>query len=213
VDISAALDVDPTINTVFPDTDLGQQLLQVAKIIKLNQTTLSLNRQIFYVEQGGYDTHQDQTTDQTNLFTDLSQAMAAFYAATVELGVQDNVTTFTHSDFGRTLEPSGDIGSVGTDHAWGSHLLVMGGAALGGNFYGSPGSNGTSFPTLVIGGPDDTSPDDRGRWIPTSAVEQYAATLATWFGVSAADLPTVFPLIGNFPSTNLGFMGTPGSNC
>ena len=213
VDISAAFDTDPTLTTVFPDTYLGQQLLQVAKIIKLNQTSLNLSRQIFYVEQGGYDTHQDQITDQSNLFAELSQAMAAFYAAMVELGVENNVATFTHSDFGRTLEPSGDIGSVGTDHAWGSHLFVLGGGALGGNFYGTPGTNGTAFPTLVIGGPDDTSPDDRGRWIPTSGVEQYGATLATWFGVAAADLPTVFPLIGNFASSNLGFMGSPGSNC
>ena len=97
VDISAALDVDPTINTVFPDTDLGQQLLQVAKIIKLNQTSLNLSRQIFYVETGGYDTHQDQASDQGNNFLDLSQALGAFYAALVELGVQDSVAAFTHS--------------------------------------------------------------------------------------------------------------------
>lgn len=213
VDISVALDTDPTINTVFPDTFLGQQLLQVAKVIKLNASSLHLSRQIFYVETGGYDTHQDQAQDQAINLVELSQAMGAFYAALVELGVQDTVATFTHSDFGRTLEPSGDTGSVGTDHGWGSHQLVMGGGVAGGNFYGTPGTNGTPFPELVIGGPDDTSPDDRGRWIPTSGVEQYGATLATWFGVAAADLPTVFPLIGNFPTTNLGFMGAPGSNC
>jgi len=213
VDISAALDVDPTINTPFPDSFLGQQLLQVAKIIKLNQTSLNLNRQIFYVETGGYDTHQDQATDQGSNFVELSQALGAFYAALVELGVQDNVAAFTHSDFGRTLEPSGDPGSVGTDHGWGSHQLVVGGSVQGGNFYGLPGGSGSMFPKLVMGGIDDTSPDDRGRWIPTSAVEQYGATLASWFGVAAADLPTVFPLIGNFASTNLGFMGSPGSTC
>ena len=213
VDISAALDIDPTINTVFPDTDLGQQLLQVAKIIKLNQTSLNLSRQIFYVETGGYDTHQDQASDQGNNFLDLSQALGAFYAALVELGVQDNVAAFTHSDFGRTLEPSGDSGSVGTDHGWGSHQLVLGGSVNGGNFYGTAGQNGSIFPTLVMGGISDTSPDDRGRWIPTSAVEQYGATLASWFGVAPGDLATVFPLIGNFATTDLGFMGTPGSNC
>ena len=213
VDISAAFDTDPTLATVFPDSYLGQQLLQVAKIIKLNQSALSLNRQIFYVEQGGYDTHQDQISDQGNQLVELSQAMGAFYAALVELGVQDSVATFTLSDFGRTLEPSGDVGSVGTDHGWGSHQFVMGGGVLGGNFYGNPGSNGTAFPTLVIGGLDDTSPDDRGRWIPTSGVEQYGATLASWFGVPAADLATVFPLIGNFASPSLGFMGAPGSTC
>ena len=216
VDISLALSVDPTINTPFPDSFLGQQLLQVAKIIKLNQSSsqLNLNRQIFYVEQGGYDTHQDQLLDQGGQLGELSAAMGAFYAALVELGMQDNVTTFTHSDFGRTLEPSGDVGSVGTDHGWGNHQFVMGGGALGGNFYGTIGTNGTIFPTLVIGGPDDTSPDgDRGRWIPTSGVEQYGATLATWFGVAAPDLPTVFPLIGNFPTQTLGFMGSPGAGC
>jgi len=213
VDISAALDVDPTINTVFPDTDLGQQLLQVAKIIKLNQTSLNLSRQIFYVETGGYDTHQDQASDQGNNFADLSQALGAFYAALVELGVQDNVAAFTHSDFGRTLEPSGDPGSVGTDHGWGSHQFVVGGGVNGGNFYGTAGQNGSIFPTLVMGGISDTSPDDRGRWIPTSAVEQYGATLASWFGVAPGDLATVFPLIGNFATTDLGFMGTPGSSC
>lgn len=213
VDISAALDTDPVINTVFPDSFLGQQLLQVAKIIKLNQSSLNLNRQIFYVETGGYDTHQDQASDQGNNFIDLSQALGAFYAALVELGVQDNVAAFTHSDFGRTLAPSGDPGSVGTDHGWGNHQIVVGGSVNGGNFYGTPGSNGTAFPTLVIGGLDDTSPDDRGRWIPTSAVEQYGATLASWFGVAPADLSTVFPLIGNFGSTDLGFMGSAGSTC
>jgi uncharacterized protein (DUF1501 family) len=205
--------VDPTIDTPFPDTDLGQQLLQVAKIIKLNQTSLNLNRQIFYVETGGYDTHQDQATDQGNNFVDLSQALGAFYAALVELGVQDQVAAFTHSDFGRTLEPSGGSGSVGTDHGWGSHQIVVGGSVNGGNFYGNPGGSGSMFPKLVMGGIDDTSPDDRGRWIPTSAVEQYGATLAAWFGVAPADLSTVFPLIGNFASTNLGFMGSPGSSC
>ena len=213
VDISAALNIDPTIATPFPDSYIGQQLLQVAKIIKLNQSALNLNRQIFYVETGGYDTHQDQATDQASNFGELSQALGAFSDALIELGVSDNVTTFTHSDFGRTLAPSGDPGSVGTDHGWGSHQLVMGGAVNGGNFYGTAGQSGSIFPKLVIGGLDDTSPDDRGRWIPTSAVEQFGATLATWFGVAAPDLPTVFPLIGNFGSTNLGFMGTPGSTC
>ena len=213
VDISAALDIDPVINTVFPDSYLGQQLLQVAKIIKLNQSALNLNRQIFYVETGGYDTHQDQATDQDNNFVELSQAVGAFYNALIELGVQDNVATFTHSDFGRTLAPSGDSGSVGTDHGWGSHQLVIGGSVLGGNFYGTAGGSGSMFPQLVIGGIDDTSPDDRGRWIPTSAVEQYGATLATGSASGAGDLPTVFPLIGNFGSTDLGFMGAPGSTC
>lgn len=214
VDISAALSVDPTLTTVFPDTDLGSQLLQVAKVMKLNLNTaeLSLNRQIFYVETGGYDTHQDQIANQSDNLVELSQALNAFYAATVELGISDRVVTFTLSDFGRTLQASGDTGSSGTDHGWGSHQFVMGDAVSGGNFYGVPGGNGTIFPDLVIGGVDDISPDDRGRWIPSTAVEQYGGTLASWFGVSALDLPVVFPNFGNFSPTTLGFL-TPGSSC
>ena len=216
VDISSAFSVDPSLATVFPDTYLGAQLLQVAKVIKLNQTSpqLSLNRQIFFVTQGGYDTHQDQGVDHAGLLAELSAALNAFYAATLELGLADRVTSFTLSDFGRTLEPSGDYGSVGTDHGWGSHQFVIGGAVSGGNFYGTPnGSTGSMFPELVMGGPDDMYDDDRGRWIPTSSVEQFGATLATWFGVPAAALPAVFPLIGNFPSQTLGFMGPGGPSC
>jgi uncharacterized protein (DUF1501 family) len=214
VDISAALSTDPTLTTVFPGTDLGSQLQQVAKVMKLNLTSaeLSLNRQIFYVETGGYDTHQDQSQDQSDRFLELSQAMYAFYLATVELGIADRVVTFTLSDFGRTLEPSGDNGSVGTDHGWGSHQFVMGDAVAGGNFYGMPGGNGQIFPDLVVGGVDDVSSDDRGRWIPTTSVEQYAGTLARWFGVSALDLPVVFPNTANFSPGTLGFL-TPGTNC
>ena len=206
VDISAALSIDPTLATVFPGSDLGQQLQQVAKVMKLNLTSaeLSLNRQIFYVETGGYDTHQDQAVDQAGILTDLSQAMAAFYAATVELGISDRVVTFTLSDFGRTLEPSGDQGSVGSDHGWGSHQFVMGDAVAGGN--------GQIFPDLVIGGLDDISQYDRGRWIPSTSVEQYGGTLARWFGVSDLDLPVVFPLSANFSPTTLGFL-TPGTGC
>jgi uncharacterized protein (DUF1501 family) len=214
VDISAALSTDPTLTTVFPGTDLGSQLQQVAKVMKLNLTSaeLSLNRQIFYVETGGYDTHQDQSQDQSDRFLELSQAVYAFYLATVELGIADRVVTFTLSDFGRTLEPSGDNGSVGTDHGWGSHQFVMGDAVAGGNFYGMPGGNGQIFPDLVVGGVDDVSSDDRGRWIPTTSVEQYAGTLARWFGVSALDLPVVFPNTANFSPGTLGFL-TPGTNC
>jgi uncharacterized protein (DUF1501 family) len=136
--------------------------------------------------------------------TQLSQGMNAFYNATVELGIADSVTTFTLSDFGRTLATSGAGTSVGTDHGWGNHQFVMGGSVLGGNFYGVPGANGTVFPTLQLSGPDDT--DTRGRWIPTCSVDQYAATLATWFGVAPSDLPTVFPLLGRFTTPNLGFV-------
>lgn len=214
VDISAALSQDPTLTTVFPSTDLGSQLQQVAKIMKLNlgSAELSLNRQIFYVETGGYDTHQDQISNQSDNMVELSQAMNAFYAATVELGISDRVVTFTLSDFGRTLQPSGDTGSAGTDHGWGSHQFVMGDAVVGGNFYGTPGGNGTIFPDLVVGGVDDIAPDDRGRWIPSTSVEQYGGTLARWFGVSGLDLPVVFPNSANFSPTTLGFLA-PGTSC
>jgi uncharacterized protein (DUF1501 family) len=198
---------DPILNTVFPATDLGVQLLQVAKVMKLNQTVpaLGLRRQIFYCQLTGFDTHAEQPFFQAALLKQVSEAMKAFYDVTVELGISASVTTFTLSDFGRTLQTSGTGASgIGSDHGWGNHHFVMGDAVRGGNFYGVPGPNGSVFPTLQLGGPDDT--DTRGRWIPTTALEQYAATLATWFGVAASDLPSVFPLIGRFTTPNLGFM-------
>src|SRR5262249_26931394 len=191
----------------FPNTGLGNQLKQIAKVIKLNQTApaLGLNRQIFFATLGGFDTHQNEINSHQQLYTQLSQAMNAFYNATVEIGVDPRVTTFTLSDFGRTLQPSGTGAAVvGTDHGWGNHQFVMGGSVIGGNFYGVPGPNGTIFPTLQLSGPNDT--DSRGRWIPTVATEQLGAALATWFGVTPADLNTVFPLLPNFATTNLGFM-------
>jgi uncharacterized protein (DUF1501 family) len=206
LDVGQAFSVDPTLATVFPNTTLGNQLKQVAKVIKLNQTSpaLGLNRQIFFCSLGGFDTHQNQVATQASLLIQVSLAMKAFYDSTVELGVASQVTTFTLSDFGRTFQPAGSGGIVGSDHAWGNHHFVMGDGVRGGEFYGMPGPNGTVFPTLQLSGPNDT--DNRGRWIPTASVEQYAATLASWFGVSATDLPTVFPLIGNFASRDLGFM-------
>ncbi len=206
--VDAALTVDPTLTTVFPNSGLGNQLRQVAKVIKANltQPALNLTRQIFFCSQGGYDTHQNQNmpNGQVGLLRQLSEAMKAFYDATVELGVASAVTTFTLSDFGRTLQPAGAGASVGTDHAWGSHQFIMGGAVRGQAFYGVPGKNGTVLPTLQLGGPDDT--DTRGRWIPTTSVEQYAATLATWYGLGAADLPVVFPLLSRFTPADLGFL-------
>jgi len=208
VDIIASLGgSDPTLTTVFPNTGIGNQLKQVAKVIKLNQVSpsLSLNRQIFFCTLGGFDTHQNQISGQQSLLAQLSAAMKALYDATVELGVDSRVTTFTLSDFGRTLQPSGSgVGSVGTDHGWGSHQFVMGGSVIGGDFYGVPGPNGTVYPTLQLAGPNDT--DSRGRWIPTAAVEQYAATLATWYGLASSDLPIVFPLLSRFTTPNLSFL-------
>jgi uncharacterized protein (DUF1501 family) len=127
------------------------------------------------------------------LFQQLSQALNAFYNATVELGVANQVTTFTASDFGRTYSSNGS----GSDHGWGNHQLIVGGAVQGGDIYGK-------MPTLTIGGPDDTG---RGRWVPSTSVDEYSATLASWFGVSATNLPTVLPNIGRFAHPNLGFLG------
>jgi uncharacterized protein (DUF1501 family) len=208
VDIGQILSSDVTLNTTFPNTTLGNQLLQVAKVIKFNagSPALGLRRQIFFCQLGGFDTHQGQVNTQSSLLTQLSQGVRAFHSATVELGLSEQVTAFTLSDFGRTLQPAGNgSGVVGSDHAWGNHHFVVGGAVRGGDFYGVAGPNGTVFPDLRLGGPSDT--DTRGRWIPTVSVEQYAATLARWYGVSEADIPLVFPNIGRFNNADLGFMG------
>jgi uncharacterized protein (DUF1501 family) len=208
LDIGTIFSADVSLSTVFPNTTLGNQLLQVAKVIKFNagSPALGLERQIFFCQLGGFDTHQNQVGTQANLLAQLGNAVKAFYDATVELGVDQQVTTFTLSDFGRTLQPAGTgAGVVGTDHAWGNHHFVVGGAVRGGDFYGGQGPNGSVFPELQLGGPSDT--DNRGRWIPTVSVEQYAATLARWYGVSAADVPIVFPNIGRFSTSDLGFAG------
>ena len=173
---------------------IADQLLQVAKLIEARQTT-GLRRQIFFVSQGGYDTHNAQATTMQTLLGQLSPALKAFYDATVQLGVANQVTTFTLSDFGRTMKPAA---GGGTDHAWGNHLFAIGGAVRGGEFYGQ-------YPNLTLAGPNDA--DNRGRWIPTTSVDQYGATLASWFGVAASDLNTIFPNLSRFSSNNLGFMG------
>jgi uncharacterized protein (DUF1501 family) len=195
---------NPTLTATFPNTSIGNQLKQIANLIAI-RTPLSINRQIFFCQLGGFDTHSAELGSHATLFTQLSQAMKAFYDETVAQGIASGVTTFTMSDFGRTFLPSGaGTGGVGSDHGWANHMFVMGGSVLGGNFYGMNTSNGTPFPTLQLNGPDDA--DNRGRFIPTTAVDQYAATLATWYGLAAADLNTVFPLLGNFGSNNLGFL-------
>jgi uncharacterized protein (DUF1501 family) len=202
---NALSSVNPTLATAFPNTTLGRQLKQVALLIKAcidPIAGINMKRQIFFTQLGGFDTHSAEIGGQGNLLTQVSQAISAFYAATVELGLQDKVTTFTMSDFGRTLQPAGTgVNIVGTDHAWGNHQLIVGGSVLGHTLYGM-------YPTLRLGGPDDTDggSNPRGRWIPTTSVEQYAATLATWYGLSSADLTAVFPLIGRFATPNLGFM-------
>ena len=192
--LAAALAQGAGIKTQFPNSYLGGQLQQVAQIIQV-RAALGLPRQIFFVSSNGFDTHSDQLNQQNNLYQDLSQSMNAFYQATAEIGVAQNVTAFTLSDFGRTFLPDS---TSGTDHAWGSHHLIIGGAVAGGDFYGT-------FPTQVLSGPDDATGE--GRWIPSTSLDQYGATLAQWFGVQAADLPTIFPNLPNFPSPTLNFVG------
>ena len=182
------------ITTMFPTANgLASQLKQIAQIIQV-RAALGVSRQIFFCGIGSFDTHSDQINLQGNLLAAISPALAAFYAATQELGVANNVTTFTMSDFSRTFQPNSNTGS---DHAWGSHHIVMGGAVKGGQMYGK-------FPTLALAGPDDSG--SNGRWVPSTASVQYASTLAQWFGVSVAQLPLIFPNIGNFTNNNLKFL-------
>ncbi|MGQ0542778.1 MAG: DUF1501 domain-containing protein [Blastocatellia bacterium] len=201
---------DTTVTPV-PDSGIARQLRQVARLIK-TRDSLNINRQVFYVQIGGFDTHTTQLTNQTNLFTAFSQAMRWFWDELVAQGIQNDVTLFSLSDFGRTMNPAGSGANVGSDHAWGSHMFVMGGSVIGGDFYGSlrPDGTGNYYPTLTLGGPDDTDggTGPRGRWIPTTSVDQYAATLARWYGLAPADQASVFPNLAYFPGTfsQLGFM-------
>lgn len=192
--LTAATAGVPALKTTFPaNNGLASQLKQIAQLIQV-RSALGVQRQIFFAGVGNFDTHSTQLTLQNGLLAQVSAALGAFYQATVELGVQSEVTTFTMSDFSRTFQPNSNTGS---DHAWGSHHMVMGGAVQGGKMYGT-------FPTLALGGPDDSG--SNGRWVPTTASTQYAATLAQWFGVSSAQLPTVFPYIGNFANNSLNFV-------
>ena len=191
--ITAAIN-DPTLpplNTVFPASPLGTQLQTVAKLIAARDL-LQMQRQIFFVGIGGFDSHDDQAQNQPGLLGGVSDGLTAFYEAMVELGVSDRVTAFTQSDFGRTLTSNGD----GTDHAWGGNQIVVGDAVLGQRLYGS-------YPLLQIGGADDVG---GGRLIPTTSADQFAATLAKWFGINDLDLDVVAPYIGNFAVRDLGFM-------
>ncbi len=190
--VSQATSSNP-LATQFPATGIGNQLAQIARLIQV-RAQLGMRRQIFFASIGGFDTHSNQLPDHINLLTQVSNAMAAFHNATVELGVANQVTTFTESEFSRTFQPSQ---GAGTDHAWGGHHLLMGAAVRGGELYGT-------FPTLALQGPDDSG--NRGNWIPTSSLDQYGATLASWFGVPPSDLLSVFPNLANFTSQNLGFM-------
>lgn len=182
-----------TAGATFPQTGLGRQLQMVARMIAA-RGALGQRRQMFFVQQGGYDFHDNLLTDQGNRLRELGDAMAAFYQATVALGVASQVTTFTASDFGRALQHNGR----GSDHGWGGHHFVMGGAVQGNRVYGQ-------FPTVAINGAEDAG---QGRLIPSTSVDEYAATLARWLGVSLSNLPLVLPNIGRFASRDIGFMGT-----
>jgi uncharacterized protein (DUF1501 family) len=195
--LNSVLATAPKLQTVFPNTSIGSQMQMIANMIGA-APQLGLTRQVFFASLGGFDLHSDQLGAHATLFQQLSQGMNAFNSATAELGVQGQVTTFTASDFSRTFNTNGtNDTTAGSDHGWGSHHLIMGGAVSGGDIYGQ-------VPLLELGGPQDTG---RGRWIPTTSVDEYSATLATWFGVSATNLPTVLPNIGRFATSNLGFMG------
>ncbi|HEX4770677.1 MAG TPA: DUF1501 domain-containing protein [Bryobacteraceae bacterium] len=178
----------------FPNTPLGQQLSQVTQIIR-SRAAFGAKRQIFFASLGGFDTHFNQSGMHAGLMQQVSDALTVFYKALADSSVAaaDSVTLFTESEFGRSLQPNT---TGGTDHAWGSHHIVMGGAVKGG-IYGQ-------FPSLAMGGEGDVG--QRGNWIPTTSLDQYGATLASWFGVE--NPLTIFPNLKNFDSStyNLGFV-------
>ena len=184
--VNSAVNNAAPLGVTFAGTDIGTQLGQVAKMIQARKT-LGATRQVFFCSEGGFDTHTNELTTQAGLFGNLAAALVAFDQAMGVLGETNNVIAFTESDFGRTFQPNG---TGGTDHGWGGHHLVLGGAVKGGQLYGK-------FPTQQLGGPDDSG--SRGTWIPSTATDQYCGALAKWFGVSsAADLADVFPNLANF---------------
>ena len=191
-------------DTLFTNaaSSLGDQLKQVARLIA-GREAIGNNRQIFFCRVGGYDTHQAQLGSHAELMQELNGALAAFNGATTQLGISDRVTTFTVSDFNRTFTANGEGGTAGSDHAWGGHAMVMGGAVQGQRLYGS-------YPTLRLGQASDVS--NRGRWLPTTSVDQYSAVLARWFGADDNALEAILPNLGRFddPFTsseaNLGFL-------
>jgi uncharacterized protein (DUF1501 family) len=191
--VNTALAAAPTLTTAFPTSSLGQQLRIVARMMSMS-SQLGARRQVFFVSTGGFDLHDALVAQHPGLMANLASSAKAFYDATVELGISDKVTSFTASDFGRTLLANTD----GSDHGWGSMHFALGGAVNGRQIYGTA-------PTYANNGPSDVG---QGRLLPTTSVDQYAATLASWFGVSNSDMPTVLPNINNYnPSTwNLGFV-------
>ena len=191
--LGQALTNPVTLQTVFPSGSLASQLKTVSSLIAA-RASLGVNRQIFFCSLGGFDTHTGQLSAQASLLSSVDQALSAFHDATLELGVESQVTTFTHSDFGRTFQPTAGAGS---DHGWGSHHLVMGGAVLGGHIYGR-------YPSLVLGGADDA--DQEGRWIPGVSVPEFVYPMVRWFG--AVNPLEVLPTLGSFNQarTDLGYL-------
>ncbi len=192
-EINAALAGAPALPVVFPNTGLGQQLAQVAQIMSV-RGALGMNRQIFFAGMGGFDNHEDLLNRHADLMAQLDQAVSAFFGSLDAMGLTSQVTLFTESEFNRTGNANANMG---TDHAWGGHHLVIGGAVRGGGTYGT-------FPVHELRGPDDAG--DRGNWIPTTSLDQYAATLGGWFGVGDGDLDAIFPNLRNFTSRTLGFV-------
>jgi len=190
--ISSTLSGAPPLATQFPQGSyLASQLRMVARMISIRQA-LGVQRQIFFCSTGGFDTHDNQVTDQPGLLANLSTALSAFQQAMVELGTEGDVTALTASDFGRTLSSNGN----GTDHGWGGVHFALGGGVRGQDVYGT-------YPDLTLDGPDDVG---GGRLLPTTSVDEYSATLAKWFGVAAGDMDTVFPHLSRFANPDLGFM-------
>ncbi len=192
--LASALKDAPVMPDALRGDAFSQQLGQVAQMIAL-RGSFGATRQIFFVSLGGFDTHSNQLALQAVQLASLSNALSAFHAYMSQIGTSSQVTSFTVSEFSRTFEPTG---TGGTDHAWGGHQMITGGAVSGGKLYGT-------FPTLALNGPDDM--DGAGRWVPTTGAAQYAATLATWFGVPASSLAAILPVLPNFATTDLGFFG------
>jgi len=195
LEFSTAIDNGIPFNTSFEDDKLSERLKMVAKTIAARDV-LNVSNQTFFVQLGGFDTHDNILVEHADLMTALDDALKSFYDALVELGVENDVTTFTISDFARKLISNGN----GSDHAWGGHTIVMGGAVNGQNIYGQ-------YPNLYLGNSLDTG---NGRLIPTTSCDEYFAELAMWFGASASDLEHILPNIGNFwtpgGSQPIGFM-------